>query len=358
MTTTTAVREDRPAASYRDTMMFAEAAQTGGVVRDLLNANSAVIARITARLRARPPQLVVTCARGSSDHAATYAKYAIETLAGVTTASAALSVASVFPTLAKAPPAAGVRLCLAISQSGRSPDLLAAVAAERERGAFVVAIVNAPGSPLAELADEVIALSAGTEASVAATKSYLASLAALAALVASWTGDRDLSAGVEQLPDLLPRAFSLDWSGALPILLDARNLFVIGRGYGLGAAQEAALKLKETCGLHAECISSAEVKHGPMALVSEGFPVLAFAGSDAAGDDVRQTAALFAGRGARVMLADTHGTPGALPAMVAHPLIEPVLMVQSFYALAARLSVARGHDPDRPQFLRKVTQTI
>ena len=352
----TAVRERRPPGSYRDTLMYAEAGDAASSVRRLLDTNRAALARIAARLRSTPPRLVVTCARGSSDHAATFGKYVIETLAGVTTASAALSVASVYP---QAPGGLddGTRLCLAISQSGRSPDLLAAVEAERQRGAFVVALVNADGSPLAALADEVLALSAGAEESVAATKSYLASLAALAALVAAWVDDRDLAAAVDGLPALLPRAFALDWSAALEPLHAASNLFVIGRGYGLGAAQEAALKLKETCGLHAECISSAEVRHGPMALVADGFPILAFAGSGAAGDHVRETAALFSTRDARVMLADTTGSAGSLPALAAHPVIEPILMVQSFYALAARLAVARGHDPDRPPFLRKITRT-
>ncbi len=355
--TQTAVRDGQPAAGiHRDSAMYAEAAQSAAAVGRLLDANAGALGRIGEQLRARPPQVVVTCARGSSDHAATYGKYVIETLAGIPVASAGLSVASLYP---PAPVAAqGQRgLCIAISQSGRSPDVLAAVEARRVRGDLVVALVNAPGSPLADIADEVIALNAGAETSVAATKTYIASLAALAGLVAAWTQDNELGQAVERLPALLPQAFALDWSAAIPALSHVPNLFAIGRGYGLGAAQEAALKLKETCGLHAEGISSAEVKHGPMALVGEGFPIMAFAGSDAAGDDVRATAALFADRGASVILADTTGTRGSLPALADHPVIEPILMVQSFYAFAARLSVERGHDPDRPPFLRKVTRT-
>ena len=334
--------------------MFAEAGEAGEAVGRFLAANGDALARIGARLRADMPEVVVTCARGSSDHAATYGKYLIETLTGVPTASAALSVSSVY----RAPPAhtepGTSRLCVAISQSGRSPDLLATVAAQKSAGAFVIALVNDAESPLAGIADELLALSAGPEMSVAATKSYIASLAGLAALTAAWTEDADLAAGVAALPEQLPQAFALDWSAAIPALRDATNLFVIGRGYGFGVAQEAALKLKETCGLHAECFSAAEVKHGPMALVGEGFPILAFAGSGAAGDDVRETAALFASRGARVVLSDRHAD---LPVITAHPAIEPILMIASFYRMAERLSVARGYDPDAPPFLAKVTRT-
>ncbi|MES2442125.1 MAG: SIS domain-containing protein [Pseudomonadota bacterium] len=337
------------------TLMHAEAAEAGAAVARFLAANAAGLARVGARLRAHPPEVVVTCARGSSDHAATYGKYLIETLTGAITASAALSVSSLYD----APPAhaepGASRLCIAISQSGKSPDLLAAVEAQRSAGAFVVALVNEADSPLAAIADEVLALSAGPERSVAATKSYIVSLAALAALAAAWTGDKALDEAVARLPGQLSEAFALDWSPAIPVLLDAASLFVIGRGYGLGIAQEAALKLKETCGLHAECFSAAEVKHGPMAIVGKGFPILAFAGSGAAGDDVRETAMLFASRGARVMLADIEA--GSLPVTPAHPVTEPILMIQSFYRMAAHLSAARGFDPDQPPFLAKVTRT-
>ena len=143
--------------------MFLEAGEAGEAVARFLAANGDALTRIGARLRADPPEVVVTCARGSSDHAATYGKYLIETLTGVPTASAALSVSSVY----HAPPAqtelGTSRLCIAISQSGRSPDLLATVAAQKAAGAFVVALVNDADSPLAGIADELLALNAGPE---------------------------------------------------------------------------------------------------------------------------------------------------------------------------------------------------
>lgn len=340
------------------TLMFAEAREGGDAVARFMARNGETLARIAAHLKAHPPQVVVTCARGSSDHAATYGKYLIETLIGVPVASAALSVASIFA----APVAKGQSLCIAISQSGRSPDLLTAVEAHKAAGAYVVAFVNDETAPLAALADEVLPLCAGPEKSVAATKSYIASLAAFAALVAEWSDNAALKAGLTALPAQLKTAFDADWSAALPTLTQARNLFVIGRGYGFGIAQEAALKLKETCALHAEAFSSAEVRHGPMAIVSKGFPVLAFATSDTSGEGVREVCEEFLARGADVWLADTvAGTMSGdhiLPSPQALALLEPILRIQSFYRLANRLSLARGLNPDAPPHLNKVTRTV
>lgn len=336
------------------TLMYAEAAEASAAAARGLRTNADTIARIAARLRRRPPTSVTTCARGSSDHAATYGKYLIETLIGVPTSSAAPSVASVFA----APLAVGEGLCIAISQSGRSPDLLRSVEAYRGAGAFVIVLVNDAESPLAKLADEVLPLHAGPERSVAATKSFIASLVMLAALVAAWSDDARLAADLADLPSQLAAAFALDWSEALAAVESATSLFVIGRGYSLAVAQEAALKLKETCALHAEAFSSAEVRHGPMAIVRAGFPVIAFATSDAAGDGVREAAQEFLGRGARVAIADATARMPGLPALHANPVLEPILMIQSFYRFANMLSLRRGLDPDMPPHLSKVTQTV
>jgi glucosamine--fructose-6-phosphate aminotransferase (isomerizing) len=250
-------------------------------------------------------------------------------------------------------------LYLAISQSGKSPDLLAAVQAAKAAGAFVIALVNVTDSPLAALADEVLPLHAGPELSVAATKSYIAALAAIVQLVAAWTGDEDLGAALPTLPALLAQAWALDWTPAVERLKLARNLYVLGRGVGFGIAQEAALKFKETCGLHAEAFSAAEVLHGPMALVKEGFPVLVFAQNDESRESVDAMAKGVAERGADVLLAGAGEVgAGALPALAAHPVIEPILMIQSFYRMANALSVARGYDPDSPPHLNKVTETV
>lgn len=336
----------------RQTLMEREAGEAAAAVAHMLATNSEAFGEIGRRLRASPPAAVVTCARGSSDHAATYAKYLIETMTGTPTASAALSIASLYD----APAVTGNRLCLAISQSGKSPDLLAAVEQQREAGSFVVALVNADDTPLADLADVVIPLSAGPERSVAATKSYICSLSAIAALAAAWAEDGALEKALATLPAQLDQAFALDWSAGVSAFRDATNLFILGRGYGLGAAQEAALKFKETSALHAESFSAAEVRHGPMAIVGDRFHVLAFGGSDRAAASVRGAADEFRGRGATVLLADPDA--GDLPAIAAHPAIEPILMIQSFYRMASALALARGCNPDSPPHLNKVTETL
>lgn len=337
------------------TLMAAETREAPRVVRDLLARNAEAAEALGARLRAAPPRMVLTLARGSSDHAATFAKYLIETRAGVITASAAPSVSSVY---AAPTDAVGV-LCLAISQSGASPDLLASARAAKDAGATLVALVNAPGSPLADLADLELPLWAGPELSVAATKSYLAALSAIAQLTAAWTEDDTLAVALDALPEQMAAALALNWGDALKVLADARSLYVVGRGVGFAAAQEAALKFKETCGLHAEAFSAAEVRHGPMAIARDGFPVLVFAQDDATRESVEAVAAELAAAGASVMIAGG-SAPGALalPSIAADPRLQPILLAQSFYGMVEALARRRGFDPDRPPGLSKVTRTL
>ena len=334
----------------RRTLMARETAETPGVVERQLRANQRTLAELAARLRRDPPPVVVTCARGSSDHAATYGKYVVETLLGVPVASAAPSVASIYDS----PVQARGALVLAISQSGRSPDLLATVEAYRAAGAHVVALVNDAESPLAEIADTLLPLHAGPELAVAATKSCIAAMAGLAAISAAWSGDKAFGDALSGLPQMLDDALALDWSAAADVLRPARQMFVLGRGYSFGIAQEAALKLKETCAIQAEPFSSAEVRHGPMRVIDHGFPVLAFATSDAAGADVASTAREFGQWGAVPLVA---GQDGALPIVSGHPALEPIAMLTSFYGLAEQLSLELGMNPDAPPGLAKVTRT-
>ena len=339
--------------------MFQEAAGSSDAVRAQLRHDGAAIAAIGAELRRLAPRAVVTCARGSSDHAATYAKYLIETRAGVLTASAAPSVSSVYGV------SQDLRGCLflALSQSGRSPDLLASVAAAKAAGATVLALCNTPDAPLMAAADWAIELRAGVEASVAATKSYIATLSALARMVAAWTQDAALESTVGTLPGLLDQSWALDWSAALAPLESAANLYVVGRGLGLGAAQETALKCKETCGLHAEAFSSAELRHGPYTLLGPKFPALLFAQRDATRRGIEALSLDLVRRGVPVLIAgagESVTAAGAimLPALDVAAEVAPILLVQSAYRLIATLAVRRGFDPDHPAHLLKVTETV
>ena len=337
------------------TLMFQEAGSSAVLAAGQLVANKAQAAELGALLRKKKPRAVITIARGSSDHAATFARYLIETQLGILTSSLAPSISSVYEAKLDLENV----VCLAVSQSGKSPDLIKSVETAKAAGAFVIAFINAPGSPLEQISDVTLPLMAGPELSVAATKSFILTLTAVLQLVADWSADPALADAVASLPGGLAQAWRQDWSAAVEALKPARNLFVVGRGLGFGLACEAALKFKETCGLHAEAFSSAEVQHGPMALVTQGFPVLAFAQRDVTLAGLAELAGRFAERGATVLLAGAEA-PGAvsLPVISGHPAIEPVLLIQSFYRMAAQLSVARGFDPDRPPHLNKVTSTL
>jgi len=338
------------------TRLFREAAEAPAVVRAQLGANEPVIRELGERLRRRPPRAVLTLGRGSSDHAATFARYLIETRLGVMTASQAPSVSSVYD----ASPGMADTLCLVISQSGRSPDILAAAEGARAAGALVVALVNDADSPLAQQAEVCAPLLAGPELGVAATKSYIAALSAIVQLAAHWSGSAELKQALAGLPNLLERAWALDWRAALAPLQGARSLYVLGRGVGFGIAEEAALKLKETCDLHAEAFSAAEVRHGPMALVGPDFPVLAFAQGDETRAGVEAALAAAAAQGAPAIKAGGGAQAGvlSLPTERACPILEPIAYALSFYRLANALALARGLDPDRPRGLSKITETL
>lgn len=338
------------------TLMAREAAEAPDVVARQIQANARIVAALATELRARRPSAVVTCARGSSDHAATYLKHLVESRARVPVASASPSIASLYG----GTPAAADMLAIGLSQSGKSPDLLATMRASADAGARTLALVNDAASPLAELADTVLPLGAGPERSVAATKSFLATMSAAATLVAAWTQDAALSAAVAALPAGMRAAWASDWSPLVETLADAHGLYVIGRGPGFGAAQEMALKLKETCGLQAEAFSAAEVRHGPMALVGPDLPVLVLRQADESAEGTDALVADAAAAGAPVLVASERAPAVGihLPLPASDATVAPILAVQAFYRAADALSRRRGLDPDRPRHLRKVTETV
>jgi glucosamine--fructose-6-phosphate aminotransferase (isomerizing) len=330
--------------------MRSEALEAPAAASHFLAENRAALADLGARLRRAPPPLVITSARGSSDHAAAFFKYLVEILTGVPCASVGASVVSVYGARLKAKGA----LCLTVSQSGKSPDIVALQAAARSAGAYTVALVNVANSPAAGAADLCLPLAAGPELSVAATKSFIVSLLAGAAIVAHWTGDARLLAAVEALPECLSLAARIEWPELAELAGSASSLYVLARGPGLPIATETALKLKETCALHAEAYSLAEVMHGPLELLEEGFPVLVYAPHDAAGPSTRTAVARMRATGARVLVV---GDGGLAHARTAHPLLEPIAMIQTAYLAIERTALSLGRDPDRPLLLKKVTET-
>jgi glucosamine--fructose-6-phosphate aminotransferase (isomerizing) len=336
-------------------LMEAECKEGPDAVRRQARAIQAPLTELLRRIKRHPPNFVLTCARGSSAHSATFGKHLVERYLGVPVGAFAPNMATIYKQRLKL----NDQLFLAVSQSGRSDDLVETTTMAKSAGALTVAIVNDSDSPLANSCDIMLPMAAGPELSVAATKSFVTSLSAWLHIVAGWAALDELRASIERLPDRLAAATRLDWGTALKILCEAKSLLSIGRGPTLAIAREAALKLKETANIHAEAFSGAEFLHGPITLVEASYPVLLFTPTDEAGKGVRLLAAKLRQKNASVFITG-HGRKRAdvLPALTPdHPDTDAVCLIQSFYALTIRLAQSRGLDVDRPRHLQKVTRT-
>jgi len=336
-------------------LMLKEACSSAERVSLQLRRDTERYAELGQKLRSTKLSTVLTVARGSSDHASSYAAYLIMARLGHIVASLPMSLV----TLYKSPLATRDALAIAISQSGQSPDVVEPIRYFRDGGATTVALVNDPDSPLGQGAEWTMPLHAGPELSVAATKSFITSLVAGARLAGHWQNDATFLAGIEALPEALDAATRSDWAKAIDVLTPASNIMVVGRGVSFPVALEAALKFKETSAIQAEAFSGAEIKHGPMALIDEGYPLLIFATRGPAQAGQVKLAEEMRGRGAHVLLAapdDVAERDLTLP-VAATPDLDPIVAIQAFYVMAAKLAVARGLDPDRPRHLSKVTKT-
>ena len=336
-------------------LMLRETREAPAAVARQLAADEPAYRNFANTLRAMPPSSILTIARGSSDHAAHFMAYLIMARLGRLVTSLPMSLITLHQTKIQC---AGL-LSMAFSQSGQSPDLIAPMRYFTDGGATTAAFVNDPASPLAQASQWVFPLHAGEEKSVAATKSFIAQLVAGARVTAAWQHDHDLIAALNDLPRALLRAADADWSQAVAALLEEDRLFVVGRGTGLAVAMEAALKFKETCAIQAEAFSGAEIKHGPMALIDAGYPMLIFAPRGPAQAGLIALADEMRTRGARVLLAAPGDVRGVdLPLVTTGAVdLDPIAVIQSFYPMVEALARARGHDPDRPKFLAKVTRT-
>lgn len=310
----------------------------------------AKLAPLIAGLKREPPCVVVTCARGSSAHAATFGKHLIELYLGIPVAAAAPNVASVYQRRLLL----HNQLFLAISQSGASRDLIEQAAAARASGARTACITNDANSALARTCEFTLPMRAGAELSVPATKTFIASLSALAHLTALWAEDEALGRALRRLPDRLASASKLNWDHLVEQIAQAQSLVTIGRGPTLAIAREAALKLKETCGLHAEAFSAAEFLHGPVSLITAGYPIMMFMPTDAAAASMKQLIEPLKAKGAVLFITGAEGLPELPPD---HPVTDAICLIQSFYFMILRLAFARGMDADEPRHLTKITST-
>jgi glucosamine--fructose-6-phosphate aminotransferase (isomerizing) len=339
-----------------ETQMRREILEIPTAVDRLLGDGAKDVMRAAEELRDRDPAFIVSVARGSSDHAATYLKYASELLTGVPVASVGPSVASVYGRRLRLAGSA----CISVSQSGKSPDIVEMARMARAAGSLSIALTNHSDSPLAQVSDHTLNLHAGAELSVAATKTFVTSAVTAIWLLAEWSNDADLRAAIMGLPKVLEDAVQQDWPEFREALGMRNSLYCLGRGPSSAISNEAALKFKETCQIHAESYSSAEVLHGPVSIVDRGFPIIALAADDAALAAVTDVAAGMASKGASVFITSNH--PAAVPGLPVvrtdHPLTDPIALIASFYAMVEKVAASRGINPDAPRHLKKVTETI
>lgn len=339
-------------------LMAAEIAEQPESWRTLLE-GTAQIEQAAAKIRDASPRFVLLLARGTSDHAALYAKYLLEIRHGLPVGLVSPSTMTAY----SARPDLRDVLMVAVSQSGGSPDLVRTLEVAREQGALTVAVTNNPSSALAANATVSVDIMAGTERAVAATKSYTHQLLALFLLLERARGAD--TADVGRLPDLAAEVLGQDesMSSAAARYRFAHRLVVTGRGYSYPTAREAALKLMETCYLSAQAFSGADLMHGPMAMLDPDVPVIAVMAEGRGGDAMRQVMPRLTATGAEVFIVGSAeavtltGRGLALPSDVREEL-SPLLEILPLQQLALHLALERGSDPDAPRGLNKVTETL
>jgi glucosamine--fructose-6-phosphate aminotransferase (isomerizing) len=342
--------------------MLREIEEGAAVVERLVRDGHGALANVQKAVERSSPPFVVIVARGSSFHAGLYGRYLVETVLRLPVVLAAPAVTSIYESPVPYPGA----IVLVLSQGGRSPDILAVTEAARHEAGLTVAITNDPGSPLASLGDLLVPLDAGPEG-IAATKSYVAEIAALAAIVARWSGRDDLLAGLERTPAALARAFAAAcrWLDDEPEIIAetaaSERALVVSRGYDLATALELALKLKETGAIFADGFSAADLLHGHVVVATADVPFLAIRPAGRAGESVDRALEVASGYGSRPWLLGGPAVAGRRRALsIDHGLPEglaPLAHIVLGQILAERVARAPGYDPDHPAGLTKVILT-
>jgi glutamine---fructose-6-phosphate transaminase (isomerizing) len=332
-------------------LMAAEIAEQPAVLAGLLAAPEALL-DLGARIAGARPRFVLIAARGTSDHAALYAKYLAEVRLQLPVGLASPSALTVYG----ATPDMRDVLFIAVSQSGRSPDLVDSASIARARGALSVAVTNDLDAPLAQAAEHAVAIHAGAERAVAATKTYTAELLALHLLLGGPEGARQAA----PIPEAAGATLGLTPEDALAAhaapLRDIQRIVVTARGYSYATAREAALKLMETSYLSAQAFSGADLLHGPLAMIDESVPVIAVSSPGRGGEAMRPVLERLSGLRAHMLRVGADGDlPIAADGVPEHLL--PILEILPLQRLAWRVALDRGLDPDRPRGLAKVTQT-
>ncbi len=334
-------------------------------LRRQLAAPSPGLEALAARLRTDSVDSVVIAARGTSDHAAIYAQYVLGVRNGLSVGLATPSIVSLYG----AEPRVARSLVVGISQSGASPDIVGIVAAARGQGAPTLAITNDPASALAREAEHVLDLAAGPELAIAATKTYTTSLLAIARLSLALDPDPGAVEALAALPAAVEAALVLEQTvGRIATALAAEGggfdrCVIVGRGFEYATAREWALKLKELARVFADPYSSADFRHGPIALVQSGIPVLVLAPAGAAAEGQLELLRDLRERGVETVVASDDEAALALgrwsiPLPAAVPeWLRPIVSIVPAQLFAYHATRARGLDPDAPRYISKVTRT-
>jgi glutamine---fructose-6-phosphate transaminase (isomerizing) len=341
--------------------LYQEIYEQPAVLRNLIDREHGVLRRLAAAIQGRQIEYVVIAARGTSDNAGRYAQYLFGAMNRLVVALATPSLFSIY----KQPPRFGNALVIGISQSGKSPDIVSVLAEARRQGALTAAITNFPDSDLGRQTDHVIMLHAGDEKSIAATKTYTASLAAIAALSAEIAQSSEMHEALNAVPDAVAQTLALsDEIGQVVERYRYMNeCVVLGRGYNYATAFELALKLKELTYTIAEPYSSADFMHGPLALIEHGFPALVVAPSGVVLPEMQEFMHTLKQREAEIIaISDDAATLdlARVPLELPHGLPEwlsPITSIIPGQLFAMHLAKVRDFDPDHPRGLRKVTET-
>ncbi|MEZ4736572.1 MAG: SIS domain-containing protein [Caldilineaceae bacterium] len=341
--------------------LYQEIQEQPTVLHRLLTRERTVVQDLATAIRQRQITHVVIAARGTSDNAGRYAQYLLGAVNGFVVALATPSLFSLY----HQPPRVGNALVLGISQSGKSPDIVAVLAEAQRQGALTAAITNFPGSDLSQQADYVINLHAGVEQSIAATKTYTSELAAIALLSTTLAQNQAMHDALAQIPDTVTATLALDQAIArfAERYRYMRDCVVIGRGYNYATAFELALKLKELTYTIAEPYSSADFMHGPLALIEHGFPAIVIAPTGVVLPELQRFMQTLQQREAEIIaISDDAATLALARTRLALPQpvpewLSPLTAIIPGQLLAMHLAYVRDYDPDHPRGIRKVTET-
>lgn len=337
------------------TYMAKEIKEIPDVIAKQGESNAPMLIKLAEFLRKETIHGVTLLGRGSSKNACYYAKYIFETSLNIPVSMASPSIASIYDKTLNFEN----HLLFVCSQSGASPDLIKYTENAKAGGATVIGLVNDENSPLAKLSDFLFGLKAGKEHSVAATKSYVATLYAFASIYAMFCGKNDLADELYHLPEVMDQLVNSRWENFTEAMLTTDNLFCLGRSYNFSTAREISLKFNETCQIFAKDYSSSEFFHGPLALIERGIPILHFIMNDESYKVSIETNQKLIDLGANVYTVDSKAFDDkTLIVPSSSPIIQPLIQTTAMYSIIEQIAMKKGLNPDEPPFLSKVTKTV